>query len=507
MEMCAHIPLGKDIESVPQVYTLHGTPSYHYNGDLWVPAIPSVCEETSISLATYNVLHDPAFPLESRVALLFDAIIESDADIICLQEVSDEFLSSLLSCSEIRKHFKWCSQPENAVMASERNVVLLARDAFGFEWTSVDLGTKHKEAVIAHLRTRNGSVAIAGIHLTAGRASMVLKKKIQEITNLVAYLRSHFAAQEWIVMGDTNWPDSEPFPLQEELTDVWFDLGGETYDPITNSLAATTSRESRGPQRYDRILVKASGCLSVVADSPQLFALPLPNAGPASDHWGLKVRLQFSSLAKLSSMPIVDDSVALSILDPISTTVTNKELHDVCDDHRCLPSDAQNTVFKQSVETLRQFVSHVSIRGPTTDTSSESPAASSIVSLVLAPVGSYAMGYHTPESDIDCVVVGNISPMTFWNLMCSKINSYGTIDSIRLRRFVKDASVQMMELDVCGVKMDVQYCSAGKLIDQCVYHPLKMTLRANVYLSAGMNCPLLLETHLSSNFRSLLYEP
>ena len=36
---------------------------------------------------------------------------------------------------------------------------------------------------------------------------------------------------------------------------------------------------------------------------------------------------------------------------------------------------------------------------------------------------------------------------------------------VRLRRFVKDASVQMMELDVNGIKMDVQYCPAGKLID------------------------------------------
>lgn len=505
MEMCAQIPLRKDIESVSQVYALHGTPSYHYIGDLWVPGIPSVCEESSISLATYNVLHDPAFPLKNRVTSLCEAIMESDADIICLQEVSDEFLFSLLSRPEIRERFKWCSRPEIAVMESERNVVLLAREEFGFEWTSVDLGTKHKEAVVAHLRMRRGSVAIAGIHLTAGRASMALEKKSQEITNLVAYLQSHHSAHDWIVMGDTNWPDSEPFPFEEELTDVWSDPGGGTYDPTTNSLAAATARESRGPQRYDRIFVRTNGLLSVVGDSSQIFALPLPNAGPASDHWGLKSRVQFNSSAGLPSVPTADDSIILPILDPIPTNVTDKELHDVCADHGCLTSDAQNTVFKHSVETLRQFIFHLSTHDLTSDTSSQPPAVSSIVKFVLAPVGSYAMGYHTPESDIDCVVVGNINPMTFWNLMRSKINSHGTVDSIRLRRFVKDASVQMMELEVLGVKMDVQYCPAGWLIDQCVSHLLKMSFRTNTCVSGGMSYPILPETLLSLRFRSLLY--
>jgi hypothetical protein len=36
---------------------------------------------------------------------------------------------------------------------------------------------------------------------------------------------------------------------------------------------------------------------------------------------------------------------------------------------------------------------------------------------------------------------------------------------VRLRRFVKDASVQMMALDVDGVKIDLQYCPAGKLVE------------------------------------------
>jgi len=38
-------------------------------------------------------------------------------------------------------------------------------------------------------------------------------------------------------------------------------------------------------------------------------------------------------------------------------------------------------------------------------------------------------------------------------------------DAVQLRRFVKDASVQMMELEIHDVKMDIQYCPAGKLID------------------------------------------
>jgi endonuclease/exonuclease/phosphatase family metal-dependent hydrolase len=459
MEMYAQIPIGKDDFPVPREYTISGTPTYHNDAGAWLPVVPPACVKSSFSIATYNVLHDPSFPLNNRFDALRDAIIDSRADIICLQEVSDEFLSSLLGDPQIQGPFRWCSRSDRAIMESERNVVLLAREDYGFTWARVELGGKHKTAIVACLRTPRGMVVIAGVHLSAGRAAPIMQKKKEELSTLILYLQQHYATDEWIIVGDMNWPDSEQLP-QDELIDVWTLTGGGTYDPTTNSLAAASARESRESQRYDRILIKRGGTLLAPVESLELFGMPMADAGPPSDHWGLKAVVHIGAVSySYSTIVPATDAVPLTLLP---TTLTEAELHDLCVKHGCFPSIAEDNALKRAVETLRAFVSDVSSPTPITDFI----ANSSVVRLIVAPVGSYAMGYHNPGSDVDCVVIGNINHGTFWNLMRWKIRAtVGDSSSVQLRRFVKDASVQMMELEVHGIKMDVQYCPAGKLID------------------------------------------
>ena len=149
MEMYTQAAIGKGTVAVPRAYGLSGTPTFHHNGSSWLPALATPSTQTSITLATYNVLHDSAFPLHFRFYGLRDAIIESNADVICLQEVTDELLASLLGDSRIRDHFRWSSRSDNAVMESERNIIILARENFGFKWVRVELGGKHKAAVVA----------------------------------------------------------------------------------------------------------------------------------------------------------------------------------------------------------------------------------------------------------------------------------------------------------------------------------------------------------------------
>ena len=148
--------------------------------------------------------------------------------------------------------------------------------------------------------------------------------------------------------------------------------------------------------------------------------------------------------------------------------MTDAELHDLCAEFGCFPSDAQNITLKLAIDALRALLSSLSSPASIANSDLGSPPSmtTSAVRLVASPVGSYAIGCHDPASDVDCVVVGNISPVTFWKLMRCKIRfTAGATGPIRLRRFVRDASVQMMELDVLGVKMDIQYCPAGKLLD------------------------------------------
>jgi len=348
-------------------------------------------------------------------------------------------------------------------MESERNVIILAREDYGFEWARVELGGKHKAAIVACLGALQCTVVIAGIHLTAGRAPPIMEKKREEISALLAYLRLHHQSDEWVIMGDTNWPDSEQCPLEEEFIDVSFMAGLETYEPTANSLAAATARESREPQRYDRIFIKRGSKLSIIPESTQLFGLPHTGGAPASDHWGLKSAVNLDSTFKplTTITPVI--SVSVPLLSLLPTTITDAELHNFCAQFDYVPSDAQNAMFKRAVDTLDTFLFNLS--SPLV-VDSDLNSHTSAVRLVASPVGSYALGCHHPASDVDCVVVGNINPRTFWKLMRRKIrSSVGDVSSIRLRRFVGDASVQIMELEVHGMKMDIQYCPAGRLID------------------------------------------
>jgi endonuclease/exonuclease/phosphatase family metal-dependent hydrolase len=57
-------------------------------------------KESNLIIATYNVLLEPEpaiYPVQERFPLLLAHIVQTDADIIALQEVSDEFLSYLHS--------------------------------------------------------------------------------------------------------------------------------------------------------------------------------------------------------------------------------------------------------------------------------------------------------------------------------------------------------------------------------------------------------------------------
>lgn len=473
LEMYEQIPIGRNGAFVPRPYGIAAGTSCHFDGDGWAPRQPTATSKMTLSLATYNVLHDSSFPSMARFSALRDAIAEANVDVICLQEVTDDFLWEIMADTKIRNHFRWCSRADNAVMESERNVVILAREIFGFEATRVELGGNHKAAVVVRIHTSQGAVAIAGIHLTAGKTEPTLNKKRTELSALAAYLHLHHASDEWVVAGDTNWPDSEAWPLEEELKDVWEQSGGGTYDPTTNILAAATARENRDPQRYDRIFIKRAGVLSVTANGSRLFGLPPSGQTPASDHWGLAVDLVIGK--QVAPVPPAQEARAppLSILP---TTLTDSELGALCAEQEFLPSLAHNEKFTKAVSALRNLLSDASptMSDVSTAPSSDgapvqtSPSTTSPVRLIVAPVGSFAMGCHNVDSDVDCVVVGNISSSTFWSLMRLKIRSATTaqsVGSVRLRRFVKHASVPMMELDVDGVKMDVQYCPAGKLID------------------------------------------
>jgi 2'-5' RNA ligase/endonuclease/exonuclease/phosphatase family metal-dependent hydrolase len=476
MEVYAQIPIGPLVGVVPRDHTPFGTPTYFFDGARWIPKTPTTPTSllTSLTVATYNLLHDSAFPFSSRFPHVLDAILESNADVICLQESTDESISLILQDEQIRQIWPWCTRHEMAVMESERNVVMLAKEEFGFEWVRLELGGKHKACVIAHLRLSDSQhdkpIVIAGVHLTAGRTPLTLDKKRDEIAKLLTYLRLHQGEDDWIIIGDVNWPSDKDFPGKDVLVDVWAETigeGGATYDPTSNPLAAATARESRTPERYDRIFVKKGGRLVVGLEGLALFGMPGKEGRVGSDHWGLKAVFQFNDRqasqandAEASRTPAFAPTLEL-----LPTNLGDDQLQEFCAEKGCIPSEARNGELQNAVNTLRGFLTNTSSPSTQSVANDDITTLPSVVRLVVVPVGSFAIGYHTTNSDVDCVVIGNINSQTFWSLVRWKIHVAGSSGRVKLRRFVKDALVQMMELDVEGIKIDLQYCPAAKLVE------------------------------------------
>jgi endonuclease/exonuclease/phosphatase family metal-dependent hydrolase len=483
MELYAQIPIGPHVHPVSMTHAVFGTPTYHFNGSTWTPACPETPKfpHTPLTIATYNILHHTS-SLPFRFQAILDALIASNANIICLQEVDDESLSLILRHDRIRNQWTWCSRCDDAVMESERNVVMLATEHFGFEWARVEIGGKHKACVVARISPSDSQpIVIAAVHLSAGRTSAIVAKRRDEISILLSYLRQHHATDEWIVIGDVNWSQDEDFPNPDVLVDVWAETigqGGVTYDPSSNPLAAATTKDDRTPERYDRLFVRRSGRLVVRAEGLQLFGFPEEGKGVGSDHWGLKAIVHFHDSEESANIQPQDETpVPAPALPLLPTALTDDQLRDLCAEAQYFPSEAQHLALQKAVDTLRSFLTYGAPSSPdqitSSPASSPTPIPTPAVRLIVVPVGSFAMGYHTPESDVDCVVVGNLNRQTFWALVRCKIQAAGSGSPVGLRRFVKDALVQTMVLDVQGVKIDLQYCPAANLVER--YVPLSST--------------------------------
>lgn len=413
------------------------------------------CLPPKFSVATYNILNDPAFPPLSRIDQIQGVIKDSNPDILCLQEVSDELLQLLLNSPIFSSTYIYSSRAPGFIYENERNILILSK--YSFTWSKLEIGGKHKPALLAtFLEADSKALNLAAIHLTAGRTTSTIAQKTSELEALTAHIRAQESEGDWIILGDTNWPSTHPTtPLDALFEDVASEDPQATFDPNLNSLAAQTARHDRLPQRYDRIYLKKGSSLH--PSSVLLFGKE--GVVPPSDHWGLFV--EFEPKTEKTGMGTLATSDPYLTLP--GTHLSAEELRAVCDAHQWVPSVDQEDKFSAALRATRNLFSS----WPASIPSSTSTASTSMVKIRIEPVGSYALGVHTSDSDLDCLAVGNISAATFWGVARTRLRGQATQDgTVKLRRFVKDAIVQMMELEVDGIKVDLQYCAAARLVDQ-----------------------------------------
>jgi endonuclease/exonuclease/phosphatase family metal-dependent hydrolase len=474
-------------------------------------------EAETITVASYNVLIDSEFPpTHDRDPLLISTILSDSAmaDILVLQEMSDDFLSYLLSDAEIQRRYPFTShgpptQPDIGPLPSLRNIVVLSR--YPFSWKSVPFHRKHKGAIVAHFRglaatSSPGSegLVIAGVHLTAGLTDGSIATKKAQMKTLISYLGQTHKEEPWIIAGDFNIVTStytidtacKNKSITEEtantlasiettisdagLFDAWSVARIEamdqtsvadteelyegeeasTFDPQNNRLAAGTTTTSHDrPQRYDRILVRPKNTLRVSRFNQ--FGLPETIDGAqvvASDHYGVRARLKVSEGGMMDSKTDIDsiNQPSVELKRAIATLSESSDISLALAAHGMVPNEEQTTRRQDAFATLQQII---------LDTNDNLEPGQSSIPLIVVPVGSYALGVWTSDSDIDCLCIGTISSKTFFKLARQRLTKAGN-PQVRILRKVEAHTGTMLELSVNGILMDLQYCPAAQVVER-----------------------------------------
>ncbi|KAH0536557.1 hypothetical protein FGG08_006587 [Glutinoglossum americanum] len=372
-------------------------------------------------------------------------------------------------------------------------------------------------------------LVLAGVHLTSGLTDSAVAAKKSQLGALVNHLSRAYPENPWIVAGDFNVTTStvtidaalRSMSISEEtastissletllsevrLSDSWFvaraeitdTIGsaprpmsledihdgeeGATFNPLENPLAAESvgSGLNNRPQRYDRILVKGEDILDVTGfgmfgfpekghqgDSEIEGQAPQPRYG--SDHWGIRATLKIDPGLKAKWAASTDSQVSLEPTKAPKDLANISSLKFCLAKHAMLPTEDEINSRKEVFTLLKSILRQAPAQAaPTSGDTGGAPlvSAKSNISLVIVPVGSYGLGVWNASSDIDCLCVGSISTKTFFALAGQRLRKAADL-GVRILRTVKAASGTMLELEIRGVRLDLQYCPATKIAER-----------------------------------------
>lgn len=495
---------------------------YSYLGDgLWgqssradYSASPSA-QVSTLAVSTYNVLAEFEFPpSQARYPLIVRNILSDSAraDVIVLEEVTDDFLIFLLREPDIRDLFAFCSwgppdQEDVQPLPSHNNIVVLSKHAF--TWEHVPFHREHKGAIVAQFQTLGQwddadfrPLILAAVHLTHGLKDGSVAAKKTEIETIIKYLDETYPENPTILTGDFNLTTSsytinqalekkavtpqsisylrniEETFVQSGFVDTWTELQlekgatsdddldaafdgeqGATYDPTTNALTAEIvgSGFNMRPQRYDRILVRADDYFKAIKFNK--FGFITEEVGKfASDHWGVRAVLRLGPEAETQDAPdtAANDIPPVQLKTVQHLSETEDDLAGLLRRVQAIPSEEEGQQHAVALKLLRETILESS--APTVSTES----GRSSTPLVLVPVGSYGLGVWTSASDIDCLCIGPFSSSTFFSLATQRLRKAAD-KGVKLMRRVKAHTGTMLELEVNGVKIDLQYAPAGAI--------------------------------------------
>lgn len=515
---------GGETQAPSQAYT------YSQSGCLWRPATLQGCDSSvdppeNLVVASYNVLAEFTLPpSQVRYPLLLDNLLGTPAaaDILVLQEVTDDFLVYLLASDKLRDRYSYVShgspdQEDLDPLPSLLNQVVLSR--FPFSWHLLPLKRQHKVSLIATFPTlgkRQDSefypLVLATCHLTRGLTDGAVSAKKGELQRIVEYLQHNHKDSPWVVAGDFNlatsrytitaalgrgsisqqtvdqihliddmlfnsglrdaWAlarcevgeSSDDFRRPENLRQTYEGEQGATFDPTENELAADLVGTGLGnrPQRYDRILIKADDVFHIAGFS--MFGFPtigaLRNSNDVllgSDHWGVRCLLRSGDMK--SSVNSVSKAISPASKKAPEGLGDSDRLKEYLIKIGSFPTKDDEAVRTRALDTIEAAI--MGAIGPkTTYEKSEQRRGPA---LVVTPVGSFGLGVWSRDSDIDCLCIGPYSSRTFFSVVTRYLRA---AEGIRVLRKVKANTGVMLELEVGGVRMDLQYCGSATIAEQ-----------------------------------------
>jgi uncharacterized protein (UPF0248 family)/2'-5' RNA ligase len=485
-------------------------------------------ERTALAVASYNVLaefHWP--PSEARSPLVVKNILAENAaaDVVVLQEVTDGFLSYLLADDGIRDAYPYCShgppdQDDIEPLPDYLNIVVLSKMAFDLEYVSFH--RKHKGAVVARFpnlgRSEGGKslpVVLAAIHLSHGLTDGAVAAKKTDIKRITGYLSQTYPGHPWILAGDFNVATScatiaaalkkkaisdltashlaglDKLFAEAKLDDAWTTAAaapaedgdnhddhvdddgerGATWDPTANGAAAAMagSNAYMRPQRYDRILVRGEGLLEICKFN--MFGSlteKLDDSGSevfASDHWGIRCTMNIRSLGDNVCEPseeIASLVVPVHLQKAPEHLAAEGSLAQSLGELGVIPGDEEIAKRKAAFNLLRDVILDTRT---TPDTAVETRSQPKVV---VVPVGSYALDVWTSSSDMDVLCIGPFSSNTFFALASQRLRKAAVAQGgkIRIIRRVRANTGTMLEIEVLGIKMDLQYCPAATVAER-----------------------------------------
>lgn len=477
-------------------------------------------------VASYNVLSEFIWPPDtSRNSTLIANLLSrrAEADILILQEVSDHFLPELLRNEEFCKKYPYSThgspdQPDIGPLPSLLNIMILSK--FPIRWEYLPLQRRHKGAAVATFPTVsfNNTVSdsttkplvVAGCHFSQGLTDGALSSKKVEILRLQRHLSEHYSGHPGVVAGDFNvttssyaidmsqrsgtlstngrqcLDDIHDMLSNAEFHDVWLatkiaagesseisqaneavmDLfegeQGATFNPLENKLAAKLvgGGVDKRPQRYDRIL--SNGQLPLRPTAFNMFGKDLTildedgNPIHGSDHWG--IRCLFTENVQSGGSRGILDCVRPIELKPAASSLGDFEtLKRTLNAHGYLPTEEDENKRKEAISLLESVLLR-------SDASNELEDRTP-VSLVLVPVGSFGLGVWMGSSDVDCLCIGTISSKTFFRMALQRLRKASN-HGVRVLRKVLANTGTMLELEILGIKFDLQYCAATSIVEK-----------------------------------------